>query len=119
LARESLEERCLLSYQTTDLGTLPGNTSSYAYGINNSGQVVGQSYFGGPGRAFLWDATSGMQDLGTLPGDCTSYARGINDSGQVVGDSYTFDIAPRAFLWDAANGMQDLGTLPGDHPLGN
>jgi probable HAF family extracellular repeat protein len=113
---ESLEERCLLSYQITDLGTLPGGTQSLAYGINNSGQVVGDSTFAGSpfSHAFLWDATNGMQDLGTLPGDSGSRAQGINDFGQVVGISYTDFSAPHAFLWDAVNGMHALGTLPGD-----
>ena len=27
----------------TDLGTLPGGNDSYAYGINNNGQIVGWS----------------------------------------------------------------------------
>jgi probable HAF family extracellular repeat protein len=115
---ESLEERCLLSYQVTDLGTLPGATDSFAHGINNAGQVVGDSgdiFASVPRHAFLWDATNGMQDLGTLPGDRVSQAQGINDAGQVVGSSYiTLGGPEHAFLWDATNGMQDLGTLPGD-----
>jgi probable HAF family extracellular repeat protein len=111
---ESLEERCLLSYQITDLGTFPGDNGSIAYGLNDSGQVVGDSSIDGfPGHAFLWDATNGMQDLGTLPGDRFSRALGINDSGQVVGYSYTGFLTRHAFLWDATNGMQDLGTLGG------
>jgi probable HAF family extracellular repeat protein len=111
---ESLEERCLLSYQITDLGSLPsGNGESAPYGINDSGQVVGESFIDFPnGHAFLWDATNGMQD-GTLPGDRVSVALGINNSGQVVGYSYNGFLARHAFLWDATNGMQDLGTLPG------
>jgi probable HAF family extracellular repeat protein len=105
LLLERLEERCLLSYQITDLGTLPGGDYSTAAGINDSGQVVGYSSAIGGYHAFLWDAVNGMQDLGTLGG--SSSAQGINDSGQVVGGG-TY----HAFLWDATNGMQDLGTLP-------
>jgi probable HAF family extracellular repeat protein len=112
---ESLEERCLLTYQVTDLGTLPGLDDSVARGINDSGQVVGasDSDISRP-YAFLWDAVNGMQDLGTLPGDSTAIAFGINDCGQVVGDSRQTGRPGHAFLWDATNGMQDLGTLPGD-----
>jgi probable HAF family extracellular repeat protein len=106
-----------LSYQIIDLGTLPGGSYSTAYGINDSGQVVGiSSGFTSPYHAFLWEATNGMQDLGTLPGDHFSWALGINDSGQVVGFSYRSlgnGIIGHTFLWDATNGMQDLGTLPG------
>jgi probable HAF family extracellular repeat protein len=111
---ESLEERCLLSYQITDLGALPGDTGSEAFGINDSGQVVGESFPRIDGNSFLWDATNGMQDLGTLPGDRFSRAQGVNNSGQVVGFSGTAADHTHAFLWDAVHGMQDLGTLPGD-----
>ena len=34
-------------YVVTDLGTLPGGASSNAYGINDSGQVVGSSQVAG------------------------------------------------------------------------
>jgi probable HAF family extracellular repeat protein len=99
-----------------DLGTLPGDTGSHAFGINDSGQVAGESFRAGDGfrHAFLWDASNGMQDLGTLPGDVGSTARHINNSGQVVGESCCTSADPRsthAFLWDATNGMQDLGNL--------
>jgi probable HAF family extracellular repeat protein len=77
---------CLaVEYKIVDLGTLGGGDSR-AEGINDSGQVVGDSETAGGQRlAFLW--TDGvMQDLGTLGGS-HSEARGINDSGQVVGQS--------------------------------
>jgi len=98
--------------QVQDLGTL-GGSSSYATGINDSGQVIGDSYTSaGEQHAFLYDegATPKMQDLGTLGGS-SSYATGINDSGQVVGDSYTSAGEQHAFLYDSTNGMKDLNDL--------
>ena len=82
---------CLaVEYKIVDLGTLGGSVGR-AYGINNSGQVVGWSYTaGGKRHAFLWTASGGMQDLSTLPGVDASWSEAfsINDSGQVVGSSY-------------------------------
>ncbi len=109
LLLERLEERCLLSYSITDLGTLPGIPVSGAEGVNASGQVVGG---GGGGNAFLWDSTYGIQDLGSLAAH-GSDAGGINASSQVVGTSNVAGLDVHAFLWDSVNGMQDLGTLGG------
>src|SRR5690349_19736556 len=48
----------------TDLGTLPGGSSSWAQGINAAGHVVGYSHdASGRQRAFLWTANGGMRDL--------------------------------------------------------
>jgi probable HAF family extracellular repeat protein len=108
---ERLEERCLLNYSITDLGTLPGDAKSSAYGINASGQVVGGSTSSeGWVHAFFWDNSNGMEDLGTLGGPYSS-ASGINDAGQVVGYAYLPDYYFHAFHWDSSSGMQDLGTL--------
>jgi probable HAF family extracellular repeat protein len=90
------------------LGTLGGNTS-YAYDINNSGQVTGRADISGDGasHAFLWQNGT-MQDLGTLGGS-NSGAYAINNNAQIVGYSQTDgNTAAHAFLWQ--NGiMQDLG----------
>lgn len=79
-----------------DLGTL-GGSSSHAYDINDSGQVVGDS----DGYAFLYDGGN-MIDLNTLlptgSGWELSVAYGINDSGQIVGQGSNINGDTRAFL---------------------
>jgi probable HAF family extracellular repeat protein len=78
-------------YTVMDLGTLGGST--YAYGINASGQVVGESCTTDVCHAFRTAPNSPINpatdDLGTLVGDAHSRAYGINASGQVVGVSYS------------------------------
>ncbi len=101
------------NYTAIDLGTLPGGYYSYAYGINNSGQVVGSSTTAsGDQHAFLYSGGT-MIDLGTLPGGSNSYAAGINNSGQVVGSS-DFNGNPsfvsHAFLY-SAGALTDLNNL--------
>ena len=52
-----------------DLGNLPGDDHIVALGINDSGQVVGDSSkaSGSESHAFLWEGGV-MSDLGTLGG---------------------------------------------------
>ena len=107
-----------------DLGSLPtapGGRALYsiAYGINDSGQVVGssQGWANMPGitvevqDAFLYSGKPPMIDLGALPGyfnfNNDGYGYGINNSGQVVGG-----FGSHAFLYSGGI-MTDLGTLPG------
>ena len=84
-----------------DLGTLPGSSASWAYGVNDRGQVVGSSYV--PGgfypHAVLWDHGT-ITDLGTLPGGTQSEARAISDRGRIVGQSYDATGHGQAVAWD-------------------
>ncbi|MBA3881955.1 MAG: hypothetical protein H0X73_04375 [Chthoniobacterales bacterium] len=90
-----------------DLGKLPGDTSSEAVAINNSGDVVGYSAGQDGTRAFLWTKRSGMQDLGTLSGGSYSRAMAINDARVIVGSS-SGDAGDHAFIWTPDVRMQDL-----------
>ena len=97
-----------------DLGTL-GRNRSYAYEINELGQVAGDSETAsGTEHAFLWQ-NGKMRDLGTLGTrvGAYSYANDINNHGQVVGNSHTASGRDRAFLWQNGR-MRDLGTLGGN-----
>ncbi len=73
-----------------DLGTLPGDESAYAFGVNSLGQVVGRSGSGSaPGHAFLWQEGIGLLDLNDLIPANSGWelvvANAINDAGQIVG----------------------------------
>jgi probable HAF family extracellular repeat protein len=107
---ELLEQRDLLSYSVTDLGTFGGPTS-IAYGINSAGQVVGAADTpDGTHHAFLYQRGR-MRDLGTL-GGANSLAAAINDAGEVDGIAETASGPGHAFLY-RHHRMQDLGTLGG------
>jgi len=98
--------------------TLPtlGGPYGQALGINNAGQVVGQSQVPGAVyafHAFLWSEAVGIRDLGTLGGSESS-AWAINNTGQIVGWSAVGKYsASRPFSWTNAGGMHNLGTLGG------
>jgi probable HAF family extracellular repeat protein len=81
----------------TDLGTLGGNYSQ-AGGINNNGQIVGESENAtGYYHAFLWQ-NGIMTDLETLGGNYSG-AFGINNNGQMVGASTNATEEIHAALW--------------------
>jgi probable HAF family extracellular repeat protein len=120
----------------TDLGGLPGGTSSTPSHITNNGLVAGGSLNGSIDpitgwpelNAVLWTDRQ-IINLGTL-GGYESASAWANSQGQVAGDStntvpdpYSFlylffggtsdGTQNRAFLWDERTGMRDLGTLGG------
>jgi probable HAF family extracellular repeat protein len=73
----------------TDLGTISGSTSTtWGFGINDSGVVVGQSTFGNTYHAFVYSGGK-MKDLNKLitagSGWTLIEADSINASGQIVG----------------------------------
>jgi len=105
-------------YTLTEL-TL-GGKYSYAYGINNLGEVVGEAYLqSGNSRAFITGANGiGIRELGTFTAGNNSGARAINEYGQVVGYAELGGM-PHAFITGYGGiGLTDLGTFGGDYSLG-
>ena len=102
-------------YTLTDLGTLGGN-SSFAYAINEVGQVIGYSTIAGSQQqhAFVWESGV-MTDLGTLGGSYSG-AFAINEAGQVIGNAQTVLGEQHAFVWESGV-MTDLGTLGGSRSV--
>ena len=111
---EVLEGRCLLAtYTVTDLGTL-GGASSYAFGLNDVGQVVGVAKLANlQEHAFVWD-NGVMTDLdpnGMVFGGRASSANSINEAGQIVGSGFT---PWHAVLWQDGK-MINLNIFGGQH----
>jgi len=96
-----------------DLGTL-GGKNSFAYAINNKGQVVGRAGISETPfvrHAFLWEKGH-MTDLGTVALCTFGSAYSINSASQIVGslDGCT-DGIETAFYVEKGKPMVDLNTL--------
>lgn len=99
----------------TDLGMLPDDNSSVAYGVNDRLTVVGSSIGTDSGgepsfQAFRWTRDGGISAIAGLGGD-RSEARDVNIVGTVVGYAATPDGTVHAFRADAGAPTLDLGTL--------
>ena len=92
-----------------DVGTLPGDSQSFAAGLNDNGEVVGTGLMG---KVFQWTASNGIQALPTL--GISSSPAGIGNNGIVGGSSFFADGTQHATVWTADGVVHDLGTFPGD-----
>jgi probable HAF family extracellular repeat protein len=99
-----------------DLGGL-GGMCTYAFAINENGQVVGISNVAGDTsqRAFIWE-NGAVHDLGGSLGGLKTGANAINEKGETVGyaalpgETYT-----HATLWKKPGQLIDLGTVGSGH----
>jgi probable HAF family extracellular repeat protein len=99
--------------QVQELATQPGIGWSAAYGVNDSGTVVGDGQLAnGTFRGIVWSPNGSMVLLGTL-GGTSSQATGVSDNGEVVGFASLADGYQNAFsMMDGL--MINLGTLGGN-----
>lgn len=100
-------------YAVTDLGTLDG-MRSWATGINDLGQVVGNLYDPSTDSylAFFWQ--DGAMTVLTHPEGSESKAADINNAGQIVGEISGAGVTgnyQEACLWHDGS-LTHLGTLP-------
>ena len=91
---------------TTDL--TPSSDYAVAYGVNDTGEVVGSI---DNWKGFHWQ-NGVLTLLGDLGGGC-SHAQDIDDTGRIVGSSCTPQVnMPHATLWQGS-AIIDLGVAPG------
>lgn len=106
--------------QLEDLGTLPGDTSASATGIDPSGRyVVGWSEdAAGDRTAFVMDRDTHTTTPIPGPAGSESWAADVNESGLVVGTYRELDTGERhGFLYDTASDTLVEATTPASGEL--
>ena len=94
-----------------EVGALPGLNGALAFGVSNTGYVVGSSMLNqGSGLPFIWSDQDGMVAIPLATGTSEGSARAVNSAGWVVGtDSSAFAIP---FLYDGTNTYRLADLLP-------
>jgi len=100
------------------LEPLANDWSSVALGMNDLGEVVGESHPPFSSRPVLWssDATHTPVDLPLLPGDNYGSATAINNLGHIFGSSaystpWTWDVGPSRLVVWRDGGVFELQSL--------
>jgi probable HAF family extracellular repeat protein len=103
-----------------NIGLLDADTgvSSFAIGVNEMGEVVGDTSDAIMGRrGFFYSDTHGMQDIGDLGGSVNTQS--INDYSQIVGWDRHPTEGPTAFIYTPETGINPIiQTAPGDPAIG-
>src|SRR5438477_3663258 len=94
-----------------EVGALPGLNGALAFGVSNTGYVVGSSMLNqGSGLPFIWSDQSGIVAVPLASGTSEGSARAVNSAGWVVGnDSSAFSIP---FLYDGTNTYRLADLIP-------
>ena len=114
LALIAVQTHAAPRYRVTDLGVVAGGSWSFAYAINDAGQVTGESGL----KPFLWQAGAML----TLPAPSgvgsNGIGRGINRHGDVVGSlSGQAGLDSTAVIWKSGTPSL-LSNLPGSEGHG-
>jgi hypothetical protein len=92
-----------------EVGALPNANGALAFGVSNSGLIVGSSMQNqGAGLPFIWSQAGGMQPIPLPAGTASGSARAVNSVGWAVGTGSGQFAVP--FLYDGATTyrLQDL-----------
>jgi hypothetical protein len=94
-----------------EVGALPGLNGALAFGVSNTGYVVGSSMLNqGSGLPFIWSDQGGIVAIPLATGTSEGSARAVNSTGWVVGnDSSAFSIP---FLYDGTNTYRLADLIP-------
>ena len=94
-----------------EVGALPGFNGALAFGVSNTGYVVGSSMLNqGSGLPFIWSDQGGIVAIPLATGTSQGSARAVNSAGWVVGnDSSAFSIP---FLYDGTNTYRLADLIP-------
>ena len=94
-----------------EVGALPGMNGALAFGVSNTGYVVGSSMLNqGSGLPFIWSDQGGIVAIPLATGTSEGSAKGVNSAGWVVGtDSSAFAIP---FVYDGSATYRLADLLP-------
>jgi len=94
-----------------EVGALPGLNGALAFGVSNTGYVVGSSMFDqGSGMPFIWSDYGGMVAIPLAAGTSEGSARAVNSAGWVVGDDSSAFSIP--FLYDGTTTYRLADLIP-------
>src|SRR5438876_2585554 len=93
------------------VGALPGFNGALAFGVSNTGYVVGSSMLNqGSGLPFIWSDAGGIVAIPLALGTSQGSARAVNSAGWVVGDDSSAFSIP--FLYDGTTTYRLADILP-------
>src|SRR6266699_6373569 len=94
-----------------EVGALPGFNGALAFGVSNTGLVVGSSMLNqGSGLPFTWSDAGGIVAIPLASGTSQGSARAVNSAGWVVGDDSSAFSIP--FLYDRTNTYRLADLIP-------
>jgi hypothetical protein len=96
-----------------EVGALPGMNGALAFGVSNTGFVVGSSMLNqGSGLPFIWSDNGGIVAIPLASGTSEGSARAVNSAGWVVGDDSSAFSIP--FLNDGTATYRLADLIPPD-----